>query len=69
MFGRSGLQYAHNLRQGNGAQVTGVTGVTDMGIECDVVLRDGTALRGCLVNGDSELNICSERLVRGTPQS
>ena len=64
MIGSSGLPYAHNLRQGSGTLVTGVTGVVDMDIECDVMLRNGSVLQDCLVNGDSELNICSERLVR-----
>ena len=66
MIGRSGLPYAHNLRQGNGTLVTGVTGVVDMDIECDVMLRNGSILQDCLVNDGSELNICSERLIRTT---
>ena len=69
MVGQSGIPFAHNLRQSNGTVVTGINGCSAMDIECDMMLRNGTILEDCLVNEDSELNICSERNVRSKSHS
>ena len=69
MVGQSGLPFAHNLRQSNGTVVTGINGCSAMDVECDLMLRNGTILEDCLVNGDSELNICSERNARSKSHS
>ena len=65
MLGSEGIKYAANVREADQPiQLETAAGPMELGLEGDALLRNGSVLRNCLLNDQTELNLLSEGLMR-----
>ena len=65
MLGSDGIKFAANVRAADQpVQLMSAAGPMELGLEGDALLRDGSVLRNCLLNDQTDLNLLSEGLMR-----
>ena len=65
MLGSEGIKFVANVQEtDHPIQLETAAGPMELGLEGDALLRNGSVLRNCLLNVQTELNLLSEGLMR-----